>query len=147
MNRLRARLAAGDDAGSVTLFVVISTLGLLLIMGLVTDGGAKLRATQRADAIAAEAARAGGQMLDVPTVVSGAGITVDRQGAATAALAYLAAVGQTGDVTLGPDGTTLTVTVTTTSPTVFLALVGISTLTVTGHGQVALVHGVTGGGT
>jgi hypothetical protein len=143
MNRLRARLAAGDDAGSVTLFVVISTLGLLLIVGLVTDGGAKLRATQRAD----EAARAGGQMLDVPTVVSGAGITVDRQGAATAALAYLAAVGQTGDVTLGPDGTTLTVTVTTTSPTVFLALVGISTLTVTGHGQVALVHGVTGGGT
>jgi hypothetical protein len=37
--------------------------------------------------------------------------------------------------------------VTSTSPTAFLALIGITTMTVTGHGQARLVHGVTGGGT
>ena len=147
MNWLRTRLTDRDDTGSVTVFAVISVLGLLLIVGLVTDGGAKLQAAQRADAIAAKAARAGGQVLDLPAAVTGTRVIVDRRGAVAAARAFLNAAGQVGAVSLGPDGTTLDVTVTTTSPTVFLALIGISTLTATGHGQVALVHGITGGGT
>ena len=64
MTRLRARLRTDPEKGSVTVFFAISVLGLLLLIGLVADGGAKLRATQQAAATAAEAARAGGQALD-----------------------------------------------------------------------------------
>ena len=151
VNRLRARYhhATGSDrqAGSVTVFVAITMVGLLVLCGLVADGGVKLRATQRADAVAAEVARAGGQALDLPAAVDGAQVRVDRLAAVNAATAYLTATRESGSVTVGADGTTLDVTVTTTSPTAFLALIGISTLTVTGHGRARLVHGVTGGGT
>lgn len=143
--RLRARLGLDREAGSVTVFLVITVTGLLILIGLVADGGAKLRAAQRADQIAAEAARTAGQVIDLPGVVANADIQVDRQGAVAAATAYLATTGQTGVVTITPDGTTLRVTVTTTSPTAFLSLIGITQLTVTGQSQVTLVHGVTGG--
>ena len=151
MNRFRARIrrAIGTEpeAGSVTLFVAITMVGLLVLCGLVADGGVKLRATQRVDSVAAEAARAGGQALDLPSAIEGTPLRVDRQAAVNAATAYLAAAGQTGTVTVAADGTTIDVTVTSTSPTAFLSLIGITTMTVTGHGQARLVHGVTGGGT
>ncbi|NTW38830.1 MAG: hypothetical protein HGA44_02910 [Cellulomonadaceae bacterium] len=148
MSRLRAQLRrAGDaEAGSVTVFVAISTLGLLLLIGLVADGGAKLRATQRADATAAEAARAGGQALDLAAAVAGTHDRVDRAVATSAAQAYLDTAGATGTVTVSDDRTRLLVTVQDTAPTAFLGLIGINQLTVTGTAQAALVDGTTGGG-
>lgn len=148
MNWLRARLHRADDAeaGSVTVFVAISTLGLLLLVGLVADGGAKLRATQRADATAAEAARAGGQALDLAAAVAGTHDRVDRAVATRAAQAYLDAVGATGTVTISEDRTRLLVIVQDTAPTAFLGLIGINQVTVTGSAQAVLVDGTTGGG-
>lgn len=145
----RIHAAAGHDpeAGSVTVFVAISMLGLLLLLGLVADGGAKLRATQRADATAAEAARAGGQALDIPDAISGSGTRVDRSIAVAAATTYLRQAGHTGTATVSDDRTRLQVTVTDTAPTVFLNLIGISTVTVSGRAEASLVEGVTGGGT
>ncbi len=142
---LHRRLAATDpEAGSVTVFVAITALGILILCGLVVDGGAKLRAVQQADRIATEAARAAGQALD-PAALAGGHAALDRQGAVDAATAFLAATQTTGTATIAPDGTTVEVTVTSTAPTAFLALIGIGAITVTGHGQATLVHGVTGG--
>jgi Flp pilus assembly protein TadG len=139
------RLTGPDrEAGSVTVFMAITVVGLLVLAGLVVDGGVKIRAAQHADAVAAEAARAAGQMVALPEVVGHQDVTVDRQGAVNAANAYLAAAGETGSVVVGPDGTTVEVTVTTSSPTAFLSLIGILNLTVTGHGEVTLVHRVSG---
>lgn len=154
LNRLSGRLHAarrtgagdGGEGGSASVFLLITLTGLLLIVGLVADGGLKLRATQRADAVAAEAARAGGQSIDLPTAVSSAAVRVDRQRAANAANAYLATTGHTGTVGIADDGTTLTVSVTITSPTAFLNLIGVSSMTVTGHGQATLIHAVNEGG-
>ncbi|KQY48007.1 pilus assembly protein TadG-related protein [Cellulomonas sp. Root137] len=145
-HRLRTATGADPEAGSVTVFVAISVLGLLLLIGLVADGGAKLRATQRADSVAAEAARAGGQALDVPGAVSGSGTRVDRALAVQAATTYLRQSGHTGTVTVSDDRARLVVTVTDTAPTAFLSLIGISTLTVTGHGEARLIEDITGGG-
>ena len=145
MGILRCAVGTDREAGSVTVFLAITVTGLLVLVGLVADGGARLNATQCTDAVAAEAARAGGQALDLPSAVRGTNLRVDRQGAVNAANAYLAATGESGVVTVGADGTTLDVEVSSTSPTVFLGLIGISTLTVTGHGQARLVHGVIGG--
>ena len=134
------------DAGSATVFVAVTMLGLLVLCGLVVDGGAKLRATQRADRIAAEAARTAGQAVDPAALVAG-DVTVDRAAAVQSAQAYLAAAGVTGTVALSPDGTAIEVDVVVTAPSVFLGLVGIESFSVTGHGRAVLVHGVTGGGT
>jgi hypothetical protein len=146
MNWLRTRLQrrTGPEIGSVTVFVVITVAGVLILAGLVADGGAKLRATQRADAIAAEAARTAGQVINRPDAIATGTVVVDRQGAADAAQGYLAANRVTGTVAPGADGTTLEVTVTSSAPTVFLALIGIPTLTVTGRASIELVHAVTG---
>jgi hypothetical protein len=144
---LRHRLRHEErDAGSVTVFVAVTMLGLLVLCGLVVDGGAKLRATQQADRIAAEAARAAGQAVDPAALVAG-DVTVDRAAAVESAQGYLAAAGVSGTVALSPDGTAIEVDVVVAAPSVFLGLVGIESFSVTGHGRAVLVHGVTGGAT
>lgn len=143
---VRDRLAGTDrEAGSVTVFAAITMLGLLILCGLVVDGGAKLRAAQQADRVATEAARAAGQAID-PAALADGETRVDRQAAIDAAAAFLTASQANGTASVTPDGTGVDVVVTTTTPTVFLSLIGVSTLTVTGHGRATLVHGVTGGG-
>lgn len=145
IHALRHRLADTDrEAGSVTVFATITVLGILILCGLVVDGGAKLRAVQHADRVATEAARAAGQAADVAALASGEA-RVDRQAAVDAATAFLTAAGATGTATVSADGTSVEVTVTATAPTVFLGLIGIPGFTVAGHGQATLVHGVTGG--
>ena len=57
---------------------------LLLIIRLAVDGGAKVAATQRANAIADEAARAGGQALDISAALTGQ-VRVDPVAAVAAA--------------------------------------------------------------
>ena len=136
--------AGENDRGSISVFVACSVVGLLLIVGLVVDGGVKVRAAQEADALAAEAARAAGQAIDVPAAVAGGDVRVDRQAAANAANAYLSAAGAPGTVTVSPDGRAIDVTVTITRPTAFLSLIGLADVTVTGHSSVTLVHAVTG---
>jgi Flp pilus assembly protein TadG len=147
MTARSARWRTDPERGSVTVFFAISALGLLVLLGLVADGGAKLRATQQATAIAAEAARAGGQALDTAAATAGTTGHVDRTQAVQTAEHYLTAAGATGTVEVSPDRTRLTVNVTRTTPTAFLSLIGIDQLTVTAHAQAVLVGAITGGGT
>ncbi|MGW4516393.1 TadE/TadG family type IV pilus assembly protein [Streptomyces sp. NPDC004393] len=139
----RIRQAGGDDRGGVTVFVAVCVFALIGIIGVAVDGGSKMRATERADYIAGEAARAGGQAIDPADAINGTAITVDPQAAAAAAQAYLSSAGATGTVSVSGDGKTLTVTVTGSYDTKFLSVVGIGSLSVTGHGKATLLHGVT----
>jgi hypothetical protein len=88
------------DEGSVTVLVAVLVAALLLVLALVVDGAARLRATSRADALAAEAARAAVSVVDL----RGATVVLDRPGAIAAANAYLAANDATGTVTLDAGG-------------------------------------------
>ena len=54
-----------DERGALTPAVIIMALGLLLLGGMVTDGGRQLNARLRAQATAEEAARAGANMVDL----------------------------------------------------------------------------------
>lgn len=134
----------GGDTGSVTAFAAVAVVGLLVLAGLVVDGGAKVRALQRADRLAAEAGRAGGQAIDVPAALAGDPPTLDARAAVRAAQGYLRANGVTGEVTVTDAGRGLAVDVTTATDTVFLGLIGLRTLTVHGSATVSLVRGVTG---
>ncbi|WUK68099.1 Tad domain-containing protein (plasmid) [Streptomyces coelicoflavus] len=136
----RSRL---DDRGGVTVFVAVCVIALIGIIGVAVDGGSKMRATERADYIAGEAARAGGQAIDPADAISGRAVVVDPQAAAVAAQAYLRSAGATGTVSVSGDDKTLTVTVSGSYDTKFLSVVGIGSLSVSGHGKATLLHGVT----
>ncbi|MFC8094621.1 TadE/TadG family type IV pilus assembly protein [Streptomyces sp. NPDC057301] len=132
-----------DDRGGITVFVAVCVVALLGIIGVAVDGGSKMRAVERADFIAGEAARAGGQAIDPAKAISGEAVVVDPQDAVAAARSYLSSVGATGNVSVSGDGKTLTVTVNDAYDTKFLSVVGIGSLTVAGHGEATLLYGVT----
>jgi Flp pilus assembly protein TadG len=138
-NRLRKH---GDDRGSISLFVVVIVLGLMLMIGLVVDGGGKIRAIQRADSVAAEAARSGTQAIQAGTAIRGNGAQPDPAQAQQAAQTYLTAAGVPGTTTVS--GNTLTVTTTITVDTIFLNLVGVNALTGEGHATATLSRGTDG---
>jgi Flp pilus assembly protein TadG len=125
------------EHGAISVFLAVLVPGLFLVIGFAVDGGAKVAATQRANAIADEAARAGGQALDVSAVLAGQ-VRVDPAAAAAAAQDYLDRNGVRGVVTV-VDGDTLQVTTTITEPTTFLGLIGIDSWTVEGAGTADLV--------
>lgn len=131
---------ASSDHGAVTLFVAITVVGLLVLAGLVVDGGAKVRAVQRADRVAAQAARAAGQAVDIQGVLAGEEIGIDRRAALAAADAYLRAAGSEGSARVVEGGAGIAVTTTASVPTVFLGLIGIPQFSVQGSAAVALVH-------
>lgn len=143
LDRLRRQHACAGDRGSITLFVVVIALGLFVAVGLVVDGGGKVRALQRADDVAAEAARAGGQAIQAGVAIRGEGAEASADEAQAAARAYLSSAGVAGSVTV-TGGTRLTVDTSTTYTPVFLDMIGIGTQTTTGHAEVRLVRALDG---
>ena len=139
MTRQRRRQQPDAERGAIGVFLAVLVPGLLLIIGLAVDGGAKVAATQRANAIADEAARAGGQALDISAALDGR-IQLDPAAAVAAAQDYLDRNDVQGAVTV-VDGDTLYVTTTISEPTTFLGLVGITTMTVEGSGTADLISG------
>lgn len=125
------------DRGSLSVLMVVLVPGILLAIGLAVDGGAKVQATQRANAIADEAARAGGQALDRPAALGG-DVTLDVAAAVAAAQDYLTRNDVLGTVTV-TGGNTLQVSTTITEATIFLGVIGIDTMTVEGSGTAELV--------
>ncbi|WP_327591519.1 hypothetical protein [Streptomyces chartreusis] len=104
---------------------------------------AKLRARERAAYIAGEVARAGGQAIDPADAITGTAIPVDPKDAAAAAQSYLRSASVTGAVSVSGDSKTLTAVVNDAFDTAFLPVVGIGSLSVTGHGKATLLYGVT----
>ena len=138
MNRLR------DERGQVTALWAILALALLVLGGLVYDGGQILTARRDANNLARQAARAGAQQLDEDSVRAGTP-TLDAAAAEAAAREFLARRDVTPIAVTVVD-TTVTVTVELTQPTPLLALVGIGDRTVTSTASARSARGVTGEG-
>ena len=139
-----ARWARGDE-GTVTAFVVIFVLALLLLAGLVVDGGLTLAAKVQAIDEAQAAARAGAQAIDLPTFRATGQLRLDPAAARQAANSYLASTGHAGQVQVV--GNDVEVSVQITQPMQILGIGGIGALTVTGRGSALPVEGVNGPGT
>ena len=127
--RLR-RLARRDD-GRVAVFFVILAPAFIALLGLIVDGGGKVRALQRADNIATEAARTAGQEINAPQAIVGGAKEVDPARAINAAQAYIAATGATGTVVISPDLQHVTVTVRITYAPVVLGSFGVDPWSIT----------------
>ncbi|MFC8953664.1 pilus assembly protein TadG-related protein [Streptomyces sp. NPDC057101] len=141
---LRDRIRHGGDQGSFSPFYALSAIGIIMIMGLLVDGGGALNATNKATGLAQEAARAAGQQLNIPEAVQGTEITVDPDAAVAAAQDYLAAQNVSGSVTITDGGQRLEVTVHDTYNTLFAQFVGRSTINVSGTAH-ARLHTHAGG--
>ena len=136
--RIRHRIGA-PESGMVTAFVVIFTLALLVMAGLVLDGGLALAAKVQAIDDAQAAARAGAQAIDIPLYRSTGQITLDPTQAAADVEAYLARSGHTGAVTVNGDQVSVTITI--SQPTQLLSLAGVTHITVSGSGTATAEQG------
>ena len=129
-----------DESGQVTAFVVTMMSALLMLGGLVFDGGKTLAAKRQAINEAEAASRAGAQSLDASAYRSTGNVALDPVAARRAAMSYLSATGNTGTVQVVGDE--VRVTVTHVEPTSILSIAGIQQFTVTGNGVAHAVRGV-----
>jgi len=143
--RWRHRRRDDHDRGSITAYLLITTVAIFALAGLVLDGGAALAAHGRAADVAQQAARAGADALDVTSLRSPtpAGLTADPAAARTAAGEVLAAAGVTGDVAV--NGRSVTVTARVTKPAAILSIVGIGEVGGTATATAVPLHGTTTG--
>jgi hypothetical protein len=122
--------------GAVAVPVAVLLLALLAVAGLAVDGVRKAQLLASADAVAEEAARAGGQAVDLVGAQRGVA-RLDPAAARAAAQQYLDATDTAGTVDV--TGDRIHVDVTMSSPTVLLGLMGMDSLTATGSAEVQLV--------
>ncbi|TYC06471.1 hypothetical protein FXF53_03530 [Micromonospora sp. WP24] len=136
---------SGRDAGRVSIFLAVAMVGVLAVIGLSYDGAGQLRTLQRADNLAAEAARAGGQAVDRATAIAGGPKRIDKRLARAAVVDYLAAAGAAGHTVSFPvvNGETLIrVRVTVTYRRSMLGLLGFDdTITVSGEATARALTG------
>ncbi|MDO5287888.1 MAG: hypothetical protein Q4G45_13860 [Actinomycetia bacterium] len=99
------------EQGSLAVYTAVVMLLLAVVVGLVVDGAGLVAASQQADLVAREAARAGGNALD-GTVVTGGPVRFDGPRARAAAEQVLRANGVTGTVTTDGDRVTVRTRVT-----------------------------------
>jgi hypothetical protein len=137
--RAKRRLDLSDDRGAFTPMVVVIAMAILLSVGLAVDGGGRMRALERADNVAAEAARAAGQAINVSKAVAGTADVVDPTAAATAARAYLSDANASGTVSISANQREITVVVRITYQPVLLDLAGFGPWTETGTATAELV--------
>lgn len=126
MSRLGAAARrARDERGSISMFVVIFTISVLLLAGLVYDGGLAIAARQRAADVAEEAARAGANAVDTDALRAGEPLRLDENQACDNARELVRRDGDgsvTGCVVDGLDPSVLHVQVHVTVQPVLLAL-------------------------
>lgn len=133
------RLRARDERGSISVWVSMALVAFVICLGIGVDFAGHAAAEQHARAVAAEAARAGGQFLETQP---GSRPRPDVYAATQAATAYITASGFAGSATVG--GGVIRTTVTGAFQTNFLGIVGISTLPLRAEGAAEVtpvIHG------
>jgi len=131
-------MLSGHDRGSVSLWAALAAFCMIVIVGIAVDFGGQAVAEQRARTVAAQAARAAGQQLQLDAVARTGTAQTDTGRAVAAATSFLSQAGQTG--TASVSGTTITVTVTGSYRCVFLSIIGIATLPVSGTSTAEVVR-------
>lgn len=137
------------EEGQATVFVVTFAVVLLVLAGLVVDGGLALNARQRVADDVEQAARAGAQRLDEGQLRATPGrVVIDPYRADEAARDFLIARGYpAAKIVVDPEPNAVTVRATIEQPTALLSLVFVDHFTVTAQGQARPAVGITGEGT
>jgi Flp pilus assembly protein TadG len=139
----RAQLRGQAEAGFVSLYVVVITVGLLAMAGLVIDGGNALAAREQATDVAQQAARAGADALS-PESLRGSPtrLTASPAAAQAAANRVLDTAGVTGTVSV--DGADVSVAVVVHKDTTILSAFGVGPIQGKATSTATALHGTTG---
>lgn len=124
-----------DERGTVSTFVAVITVAMLMAAGLAIDGGRKIAALREATHLADNAARAGAQAIDVDTLRTTGVLFVEPDVAIAEADAYLASLGHSGQIQVSGDTVTVTVSI-----TVDAVLLPVGDITVTATETAAAVN-------
>lgn len=138
--RLPGRHLGRDDGFASIWFLYICVIALLLAAAFV-GGGVVLGAQAASYNLAASAARAGAEQIDLTAYRATGVLRLDPAPAATAAKQLLAAAGATGVVTV--TATKITVTATSQQPTPMLRGLGHASVTITQTASAAPFRGPT----
>jgi hypothetical protein len=134
LRHLRAGEAGG---GAISVPMSVAAIAMIIAVGLAVDGVRAAQGVASADAVAEEAARSAGQVVDVSRLAGGTAV-ISPDAAAVAARTYLQAAHAEGEVRIsGP--TTVQVEVTVRRPTVLLGLVGVAETVSHGSAEAQLV--------
>ena len=115
---------------------------LVLMIGLVLDGGLTLAARERALGEAQEAARAGAQAVNLAVYRQDGDLVLDPAQAAADADAYLASIGADGTATATANSVTVTVTI--VQQMQILSAAGLHAVTVHATASAVPVRGIDG---
>jgi Flp pilus assembly protein TadG len=120
--------------------VALLVVAMLVLMGLVIDGGSAISAQQSAFDEAQQAARAGAGALSVDALRAGS-LQIDQQAAVTTAEAFTVAAGHPGTATVS--GGAVRVEIHYRIATDILSIVGITSMPVSASASAVDVAGVT----
>ncbi len=132
------------ERGSVTVWMVTTAMSMVLLVGLAVDLSGQVLTKQRAQDVAAEAARAGGQQLQGAAAIRGSAAVLDPHAATAAASTYLAGVPEVTGSSRVSGGDTVITDTQSTYTTKFLSIIGIRQIHVTGHAEVEVNRAVNG---
>ena len=124
---------------TVSVMVLGFVAALIMVAGLVVDGGQKAAAMNRAETLAAGAARAAANAGAGGTLGSATDQTLAAERARTAAKGYLAAAGGGISSTVRVNGDEVVVRTQIRVHTIFLSLIRINTLRATGAATAKVV--------
>ena len=145
MRRLRALNRDHSDTGAATVFIVAFAVVLLVMAGLVVDGGLAINARQRVADDVEQAARAGSEHLDLVALRSEGLVRIDPGPAQTAARNFLAGRDYpVSGVSVTATAQRVTVSAQIEQRTALLSLIFIDHFTVRAQGQARPAVGITG---
>jgi uncharacterized membrane protein len=134
------RLSAGES-GQVIVMVAITMVGLVAVVGLVSDGGLVFAQRRDLQNVADAAALAGAMQLDESAYRASGSVVLDEQAAYRAAVGYLEDEGGvTYSVVVRPAG--VEVAVSREASTGFLRVVGIDGVEISAKATAEPRHGV-----
>lgn len=131
-----------DERGSLSVWAAVSLVGFIVLVGMGVDLAGHAGAEQRARAVAAEAARTGAQRV---VMGSEGRLVPDGRRAVEAAEAYASAAGYAATARLAGD--VMQVDARGVHPTLFLGIIGIDELRVSGSAtarSITVVDGAEG---
>lgn len=132
------------DRGAATVFVVAFAVVLLVLAGLVVDGGLAINARQRVADDVEQAARAGSQNIDVPTLRQDGVVQIDPPAARSAATDFLRTRGYpAGGIQVAATGQQVVANATIRQPTALLSLIFIHDFTISATGTARPAVGIT----
>ena len=140
MNAVLKRVE-GDERGQVMVFVAILMMGLISVVGLVTDGGIVFSQRRDLQNAADAAALAGAMQIDESAYRASGKVVLDERAAREAATQYLQDEGGL-DYSVQVSPTRVEVSVSRQASTSFLRIIGIDGVDISARSSAAPRHGV-----